>query len=90
MLLSSLLNNIVLVSLKMPGHSVDKEVLSSLPVTQLTRAQQTVQLHGNDQAISNADEVLDIDGKKDDFTKELLLSRRKTKKRQSRHNRLSR
>ena len=40
----------------MPGHSVDKEVLSSLPVTQLTRAQQTVQLHGNDAAISNADD----------------------------------
>ena len=74
----------------MPGHSVDKEVLSSLPVTQLTRAQQTVQLHGNDAAISNADEVLHIDGKKDDFKKEQLLSRRKTKKRQSRHNRLSR
>ena len=86
---SSLLNHIVLVSLKMPGHSVDMEVLSSL-VTQLTRAQQKAQLHGNDDVISNADEVLDIDGKKDDFTQEQLLSRRKTKKRQSRHNRLSR
>ena len=73
----------------MPGHSVDIEVLSSL-VTQLTRAQQKAQLHGNDGVISNADEVLDIDGKKDDFTQEQLLSRRKTKKRQSRHNRLSR
>ena len=73
----------------MPGHSVDMEVLSSL-VTQLTRAQQKAQLHGNDVVISNADEVLDIDGKKDDFTQEQLLSRRKTKKRQSRHNRLSR
>lgn len=73
----------------MPGHSVDMEVLSSL-VTQLTRAQQKAQLHGNDAVISNADEVLDIDGKKDDFTQEQLLSRRKTKKRQSRHNRLSR
>ena len=73
----------------MPGHSVDLEVLSSL-VTQLTRAQQKAQLHGNDAVISNADEVLDIDGKKDDFTQEQLLSRRKTKKRQSRHNRLSR
>ena len=73
----------------MPGHSVDMEVLSSL-VTQLTRAQQKAQLHGNDDVISNADEVLDIDGKKDDFTQEQLLSRRKTKKRQSRHNRLSR
>ena len=46
----------------MPGHSVDMEVLSSL-VTQLTRAQQKAQLHGNDAVISNADEVLDIDGK---------------------------
>lgn len=64
------------------------EVLSSL-VTQLTRAQQKAQLHGNDAVISNADEVLDIDGKKDDFTQEQLLSRRKTKKRQSRHNRLN-
>ena len=73
----------------MPGHSVDMEVLSSL-VTQLTRAQQKAQLHGNDAVISNADKVLDIDGKKDDFTQEQLLSRRKTKKRQSRHNRLSR
>ena len=73
----------------MPGHSVDMEVLSSL-VTQPTRAQQKAQLHGNDAVISNADEVLDIDGKKDDFTQEQLLSRRKTKKRQSRHNRLSR
>ena len=73
----------------MPGHSVDMEVLSSL-VTQLTRAQQKAQLHGNDDVISNADEVLDIDGKKDDFTQEQLLSRRKTKKRQSRHNRRSR
>ena len=73
----------------MPGHSVDMEVLSSL-VTQLTRAQQKAQLHGNDAVISNADEVLDIDGKKDDFTQAQLLSRRKTKKRQSRHNRLSR
>ena len=73
----------------MPGHSVDMEVLSSL-VTQLTRAQQKAQLHGNDAVISNADEVLDIDGKKDDFTQEQLFSRRKTKKRQSRHNRLSR
>ena len=73
----------------MPGHSVDMEVLSSL-VTQLTRAQQKAQLHGNDAVISNADEVLDIGGKKDDFTQEQLLSRRKTKKRQSRHNRLSR
>ena len=73
----------------MPGHSVDMEVLSSL-VAQLTRAQQKAQLHGNDAVISNADEVLDIDGKKDDFTQEQLLSRRKTKKRQSRHNRLSR
>ena len=73
----------------MPGHSVDMEVLSSL-VTQLTRAQQKARLHGNDAVISNADEVLDIDGKKDDFTQEQLLSRRKTKKRQSRHNRLSR
>ena len=73
----------------MPGHSVDMEVLSSL-VTQLTRAQQKAQLHGNDAVISNADEVLDIDGKKDDFTQEQLLSRRKTKKRQSRYNRLSR
>ena len=73
----------------MPGHSVDMEVLSSL-VTQLTRAQQKAQLHGNDAVISNADEVLDIDGKKDDFTQEQLLSRRKTKKRQSRHNRRSR
>ena len=73
----------------MPGHSVDMEVLSSL-VTQLTRAQQKAQLHGNDAVISNADEVLDIDGKKDDFTQEQLLSRRKAKKEQSRHNRLSR
>ena len=73
----------------MPGHSVDMEVLSSL-VTQLTRAQQKAQLHVNDAVVSNADEVLDIDGKKDDFTQEQLLSRRKTKKRQSRHNRLSR
>ena len=73
----------------MPGHSVDMEVLSSL-VTQLTRAQQKAQLHGNDAVISNADKVLDIDGKKDDFTQEQLLSRRKTKKRQSRYNRLSR
>lgn len=73
----------------MPGHSVDMEVLSSL-VTQLTRAQQKAQLHGNDAVISNADEVLDIDGKKDDFTQEQLLSRRKAKKEQSKHNRLSR
>ena len=73
----------------MPGHSVDMEVLSSL-VTQLTRAQQKAQLHGNDAVISNADEVLDIDDKKDDFTQEQLLSRRKAKKGQSRHNRLSR
>jgi len=72
----------------MPGHSAEMEVLSSL-VTQLTRAQQTAQLHGNDAAISNAVEVLDMDGKKDNFTKEQLLSRRKTKKRQRRHNRLS-
>ena len=55
----------------MPGHSVDMEVLSSL-VTQLTRAQQKAQLHGNDAVISNADKVLDIDGKKDDFTQEQL------------------
>ena len=47
------------------------EVLSSL-VTQLTRAQQKAQLHGNDAVISNADKVLDIDGKKDDFTQEQL------------------